>query len=122
MLPSAFALASVWQLPQPAWAKTPLADDWPTADLQLVDVRAASETAGGTLPGTTEIPLAVLAESLDAIDRKLPVVVYCASGYRSSIASSLLQREGIANVMNVAGGTSAWIRAGFSVESATRQP
>jgi len=45
-----------------------------------------------------------------------PLAVICASGYRSSIASSLLQREGIASVMNVVGGTSAWIRAGFSVD------
>jgi rhodanese-related sulfurtransferase len=52
-------------------------------DLQLVDVRAAAETATGTIPGAIEIPLAVFADSLDALDRDLPVVIYCASGYRS---------------------------------------
>jgi hydroxyacylglutathione hydrolase len=42
--------------------------------------------------------------------------VVCGSGYRSSIAGSLLMREGFTNVRNVIGGTSAWVQAGFDVE------
>src|SRR5205807_6693728 len=58
--------------------------------LQLVDVRSPGETAAGTLPGAREIPLAVLADSLAGLDSGGPVVMYCASGYRSAVAASVL--------------------------------
>ena len=82
-------------------------------DLQLVDVRAAAETATGTIPGAVEIPLAVLADSLDALDRNLPVVTYCASGYRSVVAASTLAAVGFADVSDLLGGYSAWEGAGL---------
>jgi DMSO/TMAO reductase YedYZ molybdopterin-dependent catalytic subunit/glyoxylase-like metal-dependent hydrolase (beta-lactamase superfamily II)/predicted sulfurtransferase len=84
-------------------------------DLQLVDVRAAAETANGTLPGAIEIPLAVLVDSLDALDRSLPVVVYCASGYRSVVASSVLARAGFADVSDLLGGFTGWHAAGLPI-------
>ena len=77
-------------------------------DLQLVDVRAAAETAGGTIPGAAEIPLAVLADSLDALDCNLPVVAYCASGYRSQVAASRLAAAGFREVSDLLGGYRAW--------------
>jgi rhodanese-related sulfurtransferase len=77
-------------------------------DLQLVDVRAAAETASGTLSGAVEIPLAVLADSLDALDRDLPVVAYCASGYRSQVAASVLAAAGFRDVSDLLGGYGAW--------------
>jgi DMSO/TMAO reductase YedYZ molybdopterin-dependent catalytic subunit/rhodanese-related sulfurtransferase/glyoxylase-like metal-dependent hydrolase (beta-lactamase superfamily II) len=84
-------------------------------DLQLVDVRAAAETASGTLPGAVEIPLAVLADSLDALDRDLPVVAYCASGYRSQVAASVLAAAGFGDVSDLLGGYGAWEGAGLPV-------
>jgi DMSO/TMAO reductase YedYZ molybdopterin-dependent catalytic subunit/rhodanese-related sulfurtransferase/glyoxylase-like metal-dependent hydrolase (beta-lactamase superfamily II) len=84
-------------------------------DLQLVDVRAAAETANGTIPGAVEIPLAVLADSLDALDRYLPVVAYCASGYRSVMAASTLASAGFTDVSDLLGGYSAWETAGLPI-------
>jgi DMSO/TMAO reductase YedYZ molybdopterin-dependent catalytic subunit/rhodanese-related sulfurtransferase/glyoxylase-like metal-dependent hydrolase (beta-lactamase superfamily II) len=84
-------------------------------DLQLVDVRAAAETAGGTLPGAIEIPLAVIADSLDAVDATLPVVVFCASGYRSLAAASLLIQAGYTDVSDLLGGFGAWAAADLPV-------
>jgi DMSO/TMAO reductase YedYZ molybdopterin-dependent catalytic subunit/rhodanese-related sulfurtransferase/glyoxylase-like metal-dependent hydrolase (beta-lactamase superfamily II) len=84
-------------------------------DLQLVDVRAAAETADGTLPGAVEIPLAVLSDSLDALDRGLPVVVYCATGYRSLVATSVLTAAGFRDVSDLLGGYTAWEAAGLPV-------
>src|SRR5262249_33471140 len=84
-------------------------------DLQLLDVRAAAETAGGTLPGAIEIPLAVLADSLDALDATLPVVVFCASGYRSLAAASLLIQAGYTDVSDLLGGFGAWAAAELPV-------
>jgi hydroxyacylglutathione hydrolase len=43
--------------------------------------------------------------------------VLCAGGYRSSAASSILQRHGFRDLYNVVGGTSAWIAAGFPTDS-----
>jgi DMSO/TMAO reductase YedYZ molybdopterin-dependent catalytic subunit/rhodanese-related sulfurtransferase/glyoxylase-like metal-dependent hydrolase (beta-lactamase superfamily II) len=84
-------------------------------DLQLVDVRAAAETARGTIAGAVEIPLAVLADSFDALDRSRPVVVYCASGYRSLVAASLLVQAGFADVSDLLGGFTAWEAAELPV-------
>jgi rhodanese-related sulfurtransferase len=47
-----------------------------------------------------------------------PVVVYCASGYRSSLAASLLQASGFREVQNVSGGYAAWTSAAFPVVKA----
>src|SRR5215207_4100037 len=48
--------------------------------LEFVDVRAPAETAGGTLAGAREVPLAAVVDSLAGLDPDRPVVVYCASG------------------------------------------
>ena len=93
-------------------------------DLLLLDVRAAAETANGTLPGAVEIPLAVLTESFDALDPDRPVVVYCAGGIRSQVAGSVLRAAGFRDVSDVLGGYAAWqgaclpvIHAGERTES-----
>src|SRR5579859_1466388 len=83
--------------------------------LQLVDVRAAAETANGTIPGAVEIPLAVLTGSLDGLDRNLPVVAYCASGYRSQAAASTLAAAGFRDVSDLLGGYSAWEKTGLPI-------
>jgi glyoxylase-like metal-dependent hydrolase (beta-lactamase superfamily II)/rhodanese-related sulfurtransferase len=80
-------------------------------DLQLIDVRDLSEMAGGTIPGSRPIPLATLTASLAALDRDLPVVTYCASGSRSSIAASVLSANGFGDVSDLLGGYGAWAAA-----------
>lgn len=67
----------------------------------LVDVRSASEFAGGNAPGTVNIPLAELASRLDEIPKSCPVVVCCASGTRSGMAKMLLRKHGYQQVHNV---------------------
>ncbi len=83
--------------------------------LQIVDVRTPAETAGGTLVGAREIPLAVLTESLAGLDRNATVVLYCASGYRSQVAASVLLDAGFVDVSDVLGGYTAWEAAGLPV-------
>ena len=87
-------------------------------DLQIVDIRGPGETVAGTLHGAREIPLAVLADSLDGIDRASPVVVYCGSGYRSEIAASVLIDAGFADVSDLLGGYGAWDGAGMPTATA----
>ena len=83
---------------------------------RVLDVRRPPEYAMGHVPGAQHIPLDELPRRSGEVSRGEPLAVICASGYRSSIASSLLMREGFTDVMNVIGGTGAWVRAGFGVE------
>jgi DMSO/TMAO reductase YedYZ molybdopterin-dependent catalytic subunit/rhodanese-related sulfurtransferase/glyoxylase-like metal-dependent hydrolase (beta-lactamase superfamily II) len=77
-------------------------------DLQIVDVRGPGETAAGTIPTAREIPLAVFADSVEALDRTAPVVLYCGSGYRSVVAASVLRAAGFEDVSDLIGGYGAW--------------
>jgi len=88
-------------------------------DIQLVDVRNQGETAQGTIVGAREIPLATLASSIAALDRTRPVVVYCASGSRSHVASTVLREAGFADVSDLLGGYAAWEAAGLPVTAGT---
>ncbi len=82
-------------------------------DLQLVDVRGPGETAAGALPGAREIPLPALTDTLAALDPNAPVVTYCASGYRSQVAASVLSGAGFVDVSDLLGGYAAWEGAGL---------
>ncbi len=86
-------------------------------DFQLVDVRRPAEYAGGHALNATSIPLNQLSRLVDRLDPDKPTYVICQSGYRSSIAASILENAGFANVFNVTGGTAAWIASGLPVET-----
>ncbi|HEY1653415.1 MAG TPA: MBL fold metallo-hydrolase [Acidimicrobiales bacterium] len=84
-------------------------------DLQVIDVRNPGEVVHGTVSGARVIPLAILVDSLDELDRQAPVVVNCAGGYRSLVGASLLSRAGFADVSDLIGGFGAWTAAGLPV-------
>ena len=88
-------------------------------DLQIVDVRRPAEYAGGHVPRAVNAPLASLEKSVGPLplEKDKLTAVICAGGYRSSAAASLLQQKGFSNLLNVSGGTGAWINAGYPVES-----
>lgn len=74
----------------------------------VVDVRSPGEHAARHIAGSALIPLTRLNERLSEIPTDRPLLVYCAGGYRSSIAASILQRNGYTNVAELAGGIAAW--------------
>ena len=80
----------------------------------VVDVRNAPERIRRRLDGSLHIPLGHLTERVGEIPDNRAVIVYCAGGYRSSIAASLLQRSG-RQVSEIAGGIGAWEGAGLPV-------
>jgi glyoxylase-like metal-dependent hydrolase (beta-lactamase superfamily II)/rhodanese-related sulfurtransferase len=88
----------------------------PTPPLVL-DVRAPNEHAEKRIEGSVNIPLTRLQERMGEMPRDRPVLLHCAGGYRSSIAVSLLQREGFEDVSELAGGIGAWETAGLPVQS-----
>jgi hydroxyacylglutathione hydrolase len=77
--------------------------------VQVVDVRNPAETAAGTIEGAVLVPLARLTARLGELDPDAPTVAYCASGYRSSTAASVLAASGFADVSDLLGGYEAWI-------------
>lgn len=74
----------------------------------LLDVRTAREYGDAHIDGAAHIPLSQLAGRAGELPSDRAVIVYCASGYRSAIASSLLRREGLPRVANLVGGLAAW--------------
>lgn len=90
--------------------------------LQVVDVRGENEFSTGHVPGALHIPLSEVRYRRDEIDHSRPTAVICGSGYRSSAAASLIFQNEDPGVFNVAGGTSAWTKAGFALEAAGDNP
>jgi rhodanese-related sulfurtransferase len=90
-------------------------------DLQVVDVRRPAEYGNGHVPRALNAPLATLDRVAAELpfEKDKPTAVICAGGYRSSAAASLLEKLGFTNLLNVAGGTGAWINAGYPVETPT---
>ncbi|MBP6995352.1 MAG: MBL fold metallo-hydrolase [Phycicoccus sp.] len=76
--------------------------------VQIVDVRNAAEVAAGMLPGARHIPLAELARRANELEADRPVIVYCAGGWRSSVAASTLRAKGFGDVSDILGGYGAW--------------
>jgi hydroxyacylglutathione hydrolase len=74
----------------------------------VLDVRNPGETAEGVLPGAVVVPLPSLLRRVSELDPDRPIVVYCASGYRSSIAASILRARGHHGVAELLGGYAAW--------------
>lgn len=66
----------------------------------LLDVRSVAEFARGNAPGSRNIPLSELSARLGEVPRNVPVVVCCASGTRSAMATALLKKNGFAPVYN----------------------
>jgi hydroxyacylglutathione hydrolase len=83
----------------------------------LVDVRTPRERAQKRIAGSVGIPLNHLGERLSELPPDRPLLVYCAGGYRSSMAASILQQHGFANVSEIAGGITAWEAAKLPVET-----
>ncbi len=78
-------------------------------DLQVVDVRNPGEVALGTISGAVSIPVGQLPERLGELDAGKPTVVFCAGGYRSSVAASMLRTNGFGDVSDIRGGYTAWV-------------
>lgn len=89
------------------------------SEFQILDVRAPSEFESNRISGAKHHYVAEMRNGVNGeldLNRDEPVAVYCGSGYRASIAASVLQRNGFQRIHNVPGSMSAWKNAGYSVE------
>src|SRR6266576_5101354 len=91
------------------------------SSLQVVDVRSPGEWKHGHVPGARHIFLPELPKRVGELDPAKPTVVYCGSGYRASIATSILKPRGFEQLWNVPGSWEAWKKAKFPVEGADGQ-
>ena len=87
------------------------------SDLQIIDVRRSAEYEAGHVPNAISAALVTLREIAPALslNSAKTTAVICASGYRSSTATSILQQLGFTDLVNVSGGTSAWVNAGYDI-------
>lgn len=88
-------------------ARTYLADK-SVDDVTILDVRQPAEYASGHIPGAVLAPLPEITDHMNRIDRKTPILVYCASGGRSRMAAQLLSGQGFGEIYNLSGGFNAW--------------
>ena len=82
---------------------------------RVYDVRERDEYASGHIPGAVNIPLSELAGREDEIQS--PAVIVCQAGGRSARAATHLTELGKTDIMNLMGGTGAWIQEGREVRS-----
>jgi len=84
-------------------------------EVQIVDVRAATEFGGGSLPNAKNLPLPDVAKRAGELRKDRPVLVVCDLGRRASLAAVKLRSAGISEVYILAGGLQAWRAAGLPV-------
>jgi glyoxylase-like metal-dependent hydrolase (beta-lactamase superfamily II)/rhodanese-related sulfurtransferase len=86
-------------------------------DVQVLDVRREPEWDAAHIENATWWPLDNFRVSPPELDHNAPIAVHCKGGYRSMIASSLLQRAGFKQIINVIGGFDAWQEAKLATVS-----
>jgi len=76
----------------------------------VLDVREPDEYEQGAIPGALHLPRGHLEGQVEGkvADKTQPVIVHCASGFRSAFAAKTLQDLGYENVVNLAGGFNRW--------------
>jgi hydroxyacylglutathione hydrolase len=88
------------------------------ASLQVIDVRSPGEWKKGHVPGAHHIFVPELRKRMKELDRNKPTAIYCGSGYRASLATSVLRPAGFSELWNVPGSWEAWKKAKLPVEGA----
>ena len=81
----------------------------------LLDVRTADEFNSGHIDGAYNISHEMLASRLDELPSDVPIVLYCRSGNRSSVARDVLRDAGYTNFYDIDGGTNNWTRQGYTL-------
>ena len=87
-------------------------------DALVLDVREQAEYAQSHILNSRGLPLSQIEARIADIEKfkDKPVIVYCATGNRSSTAAALMRKHGFSSVFNLSGGFAAWQQAGLPVQ------
>ena len=87
-------------------------------DALVLDVREQAEYAQAHILNSRGLPLSQIEARIGDIEKfkDKPVIVYCATGNRSSTAAAVMRKRGFSNVVNLSGGFAAWQQAGLPVQ------
>jgi hydroxyacylglutathione hydrolase len=77
-------------------------------DAQILDIRSDNEWSSGHIQNAIHIPLGELKDRMQELEKDSDIIAVCGSGYRSSIAASLLQANGFTKISSMDGGMTAW--------------
>lgn len=91
------------------------------SEMQVIDVREYYEWASGHLEGAKHIPLRMLPDRFEELDRERPVLVTCQIGQRSGIATDFLRDRGY-DAHNLEGGVAVWIAQGLPLVDVEDHP
>lgn len=99
------------------WTAEELNEHKDSSQLTILDVRSDGEYQNGFIPGAKHIYVPHLEENLEELEPNNKIAVYCGTGYRASLAASILQKHGFENVINIPGSWKAWKNANLFVQS-----
>lgn len=88
----------------------------------LVDVREPNEFQAARAEGAVLMPMSTFASRMDELPKDRPIQVICQSGNRSAAVTAHLLRNGWTDVVNVAGGTTEWAKAGLPTRRGALEP
>ncbi|HIM21071.1 MAG TPA: MBL fold metallo-hydrolase [Rhodospirillales bacterium] len=113
---SSWAKADLKLIQTPQTTVTELYARLQDKDPNILDVRSDAEWEEGHIEGAFHIMGGYLEKQLSSLpDGPDPIYLFCGSGYRSTVAGSILERAGVKGHVNVVGGMKAWKEAGFPI-------
>lgn len=114
------ALAAEWVEVSPAELERMQQD----ANILVLDVRTPAEYAAGHVPGAINIPHESIAAQLELLQRHRdqPVVLYCQSGRRATLAAEVLERAGFSGLKHLTGDMPGWREAGLPTAVSSSEP
>ncbi|HEB55038.1 MAG TPA: rhodanese-like domain-containing protein [Gammaproteobacteria bacterium] len=83
--------------------------------IKLIDIRNTGEYDQGSIPGSENLPVHMLAEKMSELDRNKTLVFYCQVGIRSAQICAWFLENGFKKVHNLRGGIYAWMQSGLQV-------
>ncbi|MDD3622192.1 MAG: rhodanese-like domain-containing protein [Methanofollis sp.] len=96
--------------------------DLDAEDQFILDVRGITTRLSiGVIPRSHHIYVGEVAARIDEVPRHKKILVYCNTGFKGSLAASVLLKNGYQDVTNILGGMTAWIRAGRDVQTELRK-
>ncbi len=112
---------TVMELEQANYSELSAAESWKMISNNpplILDVRTKPEFNGGYIKGAKLIPLKELQKRVNELElyKNQPVLIYCATGNRSTTASKILLDHGFKDVMNLRTGIVGWGSEGYNIE------